>query len=721
MTTPAVSPEHRAELNGSRISAELIEQRGYMTVTADWRERLIEMGCPAWSVREDDAFPGLVIPMYDAKTGGYIGYQFKPRVPQLPPGRDKPVKYVSPKGMSNRLDTHPAVRELVLDAASPLWITEGMKKADSIASLGWAVVSLTGVWNWRREDRTLAEWEDIPLHGRTVIVCFDSDALTNPQVRHAMNRLVAWLRKKAGAQGRVFYLPVPDQVNDTPVKGVDDYLAAGGSPEALRAAATERPPGAHVARDASFTDAFLTDTVCSEALAGHYLYTGGLGWMRYQGNRWSEVNEAAVVEEIRNWAKLQWGEVLEEHKQDQSKEVGERIDNWRRVLTSSRLKALASLARGALLQDAAAFDSHPDLLNCPNGVVDLRTGELLEPDPAYLMTKVTGVPYDPAAVHPDFELALTALPDDVRDWYRVRIGQAFTGHMTSDDLMIVQQGGGKNGKSSVMVALQRAAGSYHVLISDRVILGNHDQHPTELMDLKGARIALLEETPSARQLNVQQMKKVVGTPQITARRIRQDSVTFDASHSLFINTNFAPAVAETDHGTWRRLAMLRFPYTYRPRQEDVTGPMDRLSDQTLRDRLKTQQPGQEAALAWAVKGAVQWYASGYPDIPQRVVRDTDTWRMDGDIIMSFAEQRLEFGPEYRVSLSDLFRCFDMWLPTTGHKGWTQKTFQSRFGGHDKIQERHAEYGVRRVGAATVRAWWGVRVDPKAPDGQLALT
>lgn len=711
----ALAPQHAAELNGSRISQEIITRRGYTTVGPDQREQLVELGCPAWAVREDDAFPGLVIPMYDAKTGGYTGFQFKPRVPQLPPGKDKPVKYVSPKGMNNRLDTHPAVRDMVLDATRPLWITEGMKKSDAIASLGYATVGLTGVWNWRREDRTLAEWEDIPLHGRTVIVCFDSDAMTNPQVRHAMNRLVAWLRKKTGPDGKVYYLPVPDKVGDTAVKGVDDFLAAGGTAADLYAAATERAPGAHAAKDASFTDAFLTDTVCSEALAGHYLYTGGLGWMRYDGSRWAEVNEAAVVEEIRLWVKHQWEEVLEEHKRDQSREVSERVEQWKRIMASARLKALASLARGALLQDAAAFDAHPDLLNCPNGVVDLRTGELLEPDPAYLMTKVTGASYVPGAVSQDFSAALGALPVEVQGWYQVRMGQAVTGYMTSDDVMVVQQGGGKNGKSTLAAALTRALGSYHVLVSDRVILGNPDQHPTELMDLKGARLALMEETPEARQLNVQQLKKVVGTPQITARRIRQDPVTFAASHSLFVNTNFRPAVAETDYGTWRRLALLVFPYTFRSRPEELRGPLDRLGDPHLRDRLLSRFDGPQAALAWMVAGAVQWYAQGFPALPPAVVADTEEWRREGDLILAFADQRLIFEPGAHARLPDLFQAFGQWLVSTGHKPWGQKTFHARFQAHDRVADKGAVYEQRRIGETKFRAWWNVRINPDVTD------
>lgn len=704
-----LSEAHREELNSSRISSDLIEQRGYRTVGADWRQQLIDMGCPVWAVKSDDAFPGLVLPMFRVRTGEYIGFQFKPASPQPRPGTDKPMKYVGPKGQGNRLDVHPSCADRVADVSRPLWITEGVKKSDALASRDLAVVAITGVWNWRNTEGTLGDWEDVPILGRTVIVCFDADAAVNPQVRNAMIRLVGWLRSKGAAS--VKYLPVPDKVGDTPVKGVDDYLAAGGTLQALSAYASEKAPEAPSSRDAAFSDAFLTDTVCAEALDGSYLFSPGLGWMHYDGAKWAEANEAMIVEEIRQWAKGHWNDVLEEYKKDQSRDVKARVDGWKQILTSSRLKALASLARGPLICRAQEFDSHPDLLNTPNGVVDLTTGELLDSDPSYRFTKITGVPYVPGAMDPDFSHALCALPDDVQGWYQVRVGQALTGYMPPDDLMLVQQGTGENGKSTLAVPLTRAAGSYHVLVSDRVILGNSDQHPTEFMELMGARLALMEETPEARQLNVQQLKKVVGTPQITARKIRQDSVTFDATHSLFVNTNFAPAVVETDHATWRRLALVKFPYTFRKRQEDVTGPMDRLGDPELRERCRTRPEAAQAALAWAVQGAVSWYTNRrvFPPVPPRVEQDTDAWRMEGDLIMSFTDDRLEFGPEYETPTAEMFQAFSEWLMPTGHKGWTQKTFRSRFEGHDKIASRHVEY-YRHMTRG--RLWRCVRLKPK---------
>lgn len=708
----ALEPQHLAELNSSRIDSGLIEQRGYVTLGAGDRDKLRELGCPAWAIRSDDAFPGLFLPMYRARTGEYIGFQFKPAVPQPKPGTEKPVKYATPTGMGNRLDVHPSCTDRVSDPSRPLWITEGVKKSDALATRDLAVVTLTGVWNWRNKEGTLGDWEDVPLKGRTVIVCFDSDAPTNPSVRHAMMRIVGWLRESRGAT--VYYLPVPDKVGETAVKGVDDYLAAGGTLEELRSAASERAPQAPTSTDAAFTDAFLTDTVCEEALDGSFLHSPGLGWMRYDGTRWREANESLIVEEIRQWAKGHWENVVEEYKRDQSRDVRSRMDGWRQILTSGRLKALASLARGPLHAEPFEFDSHPDLLNTPGGVVDLRSGELMDPDPSYRFTKVTGVVYVPGATDPDFTTALCALPEDVQGWYQTRIGQAFTGYMPPDDVMLVQQGSGENGKSTLAVPLTRAAGSYSVLVSDRVILGNSDQHPTELMELMGARLALMEETPEARQLNVQQLKRVVGTPQITARKIRQDSVTFDATHSLFVNTNFAPAVVETDHATWRRLALVRFPYTFRKRQEDVTGPRDRLGDPALRERCRTQEGTAQAALAWAVQGAVRWYAAGnvFGEMPERVTADTLEWRRKGDLIMTFLEDHLETDPEYVVRSADLFQEFGRLLLAQGQHAWSQKTFNSRFEGHDQVAARRVVYARHRTMGSV---WKGVRIAPKEQD------
>lgn len=709
-----LSDHHLSELKSSCVSQEIIESRGYRTVTEEERGELVEMGVPVWATRSETAFPGLLIPMYRA-TGEQISYQFKPAAPQKAPGRDgKPMKYVSLRGTPNVLDVHPSSNESVRGSEAPLWVTEGVKKADALASRGIAAIALTGVWNWRGKTGALGDWEDVPLKDRTVVICFDADARENRMVMLAMRRFGAWLTSKKVQT--VQYLIVPAEVNGVKVKGVDDYFAAGGDLAGLRDAAVKQLP-TDGAKDAKFSDSYLAETVCEESLVGRYLWAMGEGWLEFDGSRWASSSEVKVTEEVRRWAKDRFQDTLDEQRRDVNRDMKDDLSGWRSVLSIGRIGALVKLAKGLLFTDIKLFDADPDLLNTPNGVVDLRTGELLPPDASYLMTKVTGVEYKPGFRCSDFDTALESLPPEVHEWYQIRMGQAFTGHMTPDDLLIVQQGGGENGKSSLNVPLSKAAGSYYVMISHRVLTGDGSQHPTELMEFRGARLAMMEETPEARRLDPQTLRMVIGTPQITARKIRQDTVTFDATHSMFVNTNFKPVVTETDHGTWRRLALLVFPYRFRKSSEACEGPWDKVGDPDLRLRLLENPEGHQAALAWAVEGAVKWYANNrtMPTAPKHVRQATREWREEGDEIMSFLGEEATFGRDLYTPSIDLYNKFTEWSGQRGGKPWSVKLFKSRFEVHEVVRERQVSYTVKKVHGKAVKVWDGVKLQPPTDD------
>lgn len=716
-TSLSLLPGHLRELEESMISPGTMEARGYETLygTDEDKARLKELRIPRWAWRDDMAFPGILMPMYRV-TGEEIGYQWKPALPQEAPG-GKQQKYASQTGVPNRLDVPPPVADAVRDPSSPLWITEGIKKGDCLASLGKAVITLTGVFNWRSKMGTLGDWEDIPLQGRTAVICFDSDARANRNVLSAMQRLGRWLESKGAV---VRYLIVPESVNGTEVKGVDDFFHAGGTLEALGQASMEQLP--NEARDATFTDRVLADTVCSEELDGRFRWAAGLGWMQWTGKVWREATEVTVTETVSRWALEQYHQAVDRQHSGTGRDLGAATEGWRGVLSASRVGAVVRLAKGTLECDAEAFDRDPDLMNCPNGIVDLRTGTLTPHDPDMLMTKITGADFVKAATHPDWDKALEALPEDVVDWFQIRVGQALTGHMTPDDLVVICQGGGENGKSTVYDGLALAAGRYHVQVSDRTMMGGAtDNHPTEIMDLMGARYAVLEETPEASRLDTNRLKKLAGTREITGRRIRQDPVTFEATHSLFINSNHKPVVNETDHGTWRRLALLVWPFTFRKPGQPLKGPMDRHGDPTLRERIKLNPQALEAALAWMAAGARRWYELEkiMPGQPDQVQRDTLAWRKTADLVLAFATEHLEFDLDRFVSSSELRSVFNDWLREKGAKDWGDKTFSARFGGHDLVSQNGVHYKIVKNGpglsskavnppkGSTVRAWVGV--------------
>lgn len=716
-----LDPVHAAELSASEINDPVSAARGYRTLYGSEGDRALlkELRIPRWAWRDESAFPGLLIPMYRV-TGEVVAHQFKPAVPQQVGPEGKAQKYASPTGTPNHIDVPLTAGPDVQGGAVPLWITEGVKKADCLASRDRAVVAITGVWNWRNKMGTLGDWEDIPISGRPVVVCFDSDAREKRPVLLAMKRFGAWLESKGASEVR--YLIVPGEVDGTPVKGVDDFFHAGGSMEGL-AEASVRELSVEGAKDAAFSDASLAVQLCDEHLDGTYRWASGLGWMRWDGKVWKTATEATITETVRRWVLESFSAVMAQQRSDPNRDFKSQMDGWRSVLGVGRIGGLVRLSKGILECGASDFDADPDLLNCPNGVADLRSGSLLPADPDLLMTKITGVDYVRGAVHPDWDKALEAVPEDVREWYRLRIGQAITGHMTPDDLAVICQGGGSNGKTTVADAMASAVGSYHMVVSDRAMLGRaSDNHPTEMMDFLGARYAVLEETPEAKQLDVVRLKKLTGTPEIEARRIRQDPVTFTATHSLFVNTNYKPVVSETDHGTWRRLALVRFPYTYRRNAAECRGAGDRVGDAALRQRVKTGPQAQEAVLAWMVAGAMRWYALDriMPEPPDRVAADTLAWREESDPILGFLNDMVHFDPAAHVMSSELFTAFGGWMKERNNKEWSSKTFTARFGGHDACSQRGVDHklirhrdGLSRLNgardhAASYRAWTGLR-------------
>ena len=180
-------------LEESGISQDVVEARGYRTV--ETRSELKRLG---FSERQCNK-PGLLIPVY-SPTGDIATYQYRPDQPRIDK-KGKSVKYETPSGSRMVLDVHPFARERLGNPAVPLFITEGIKKGDSLVSRSLCAVALLGVWAWRgRNDdgglTALAEWDYVALNDREVYIVFDSDVMLKPQVHRAMVRLKAFLESR---------------------------------------------------------------------------------------------------------------------------------------------------------------------------------------------------------------------------------------------------------------------------------------------------------------------------------------------------------------------------------------------------------------------------------------------------------------------------------------------------------------------------------------------
>ena len=132
--------------------------------------------------------------------------------------------------MTARLDVPTRSKEGIKDPSIELWFTEGQTKSDALVTHGLCAVALLGVWNFKGKNEfggvtLLSDFDEIALN-RVINIVFDSDVMTKPPVRAALDRLTEHLQRR-GATVNAVYLPGG---SDGKV-GVDDYLLTHTSDE----------------------------------------------------------------------------------------------------------------------------------------------------------------------------------------------------------------------------------------------------------------------------------------------------------------------------------------------------------------------------------------------------------------------------------------------------------------------------------------------------------
>ena len=257
----------------------------------------------------------------------------------------------------------------------------------------------------------------------------------------------------------------------------------------------------------------------------------------------------------------------------------------------------------------------PMLLNCRNGVLDLRTGQLGPHEPDLLLTKMAGAAYRPDVDGETFGAFLEAIqPQEAMRRFLARLlGHALEGRVVTH-LLPIFFGTGANGKSTLIDAVIAALGDYGDAADPELLTARtYDAHPTGVADLFGLRVAILHESDHGRRLAEGTVKRLTGGDRLKARRMREDFWSFPPSHTFVMLTNHKPLVQGTDEGIWRRLRLV--PFT-------VTIPVDE-RDEHLGEKLAAEA---DAVLAWLVAGHHDWKTSGWPSPTRSSRRPTSTGR-----------------------------------------------------------------------------------------------
>jgi putative DNA primase/helicase len=408
------------------------------------------------------------------------------------------------------------------------------------------------------------------------------------------------------------------------------------------------------------------------------------GWLLWDGSRWQNSKGLMHMTAIRDFLRIkaqhltewaEWADGDEKQKEKwplwaKARAHELRSDSMRAALERTAQSNPASLAI------PEQFDADRMLLGTPEGTVDLRTGELRASDRADYITRQTAVAPAATGTMPRtwFSFLDRIFNGDAEliGLMQRLAGYALTGE-TREHKVFIFHGTGRNGKSTLLSALQGIMNDYATSVSSGVFLeSRNSEHPTGLAGLRGARLAVGSELPAGRTWNEEVVKALTGDDKISARFMRQDFFEFDPQCTLIIPGNRKPSFK--DVGPAMRARVVLVPFTVHiPEAEQ---------DRGLDGKLKAEWP---AILRWAIEGAVRWQRDGLC-IPESVRAASRDYMDAEDHIGNFLADATEARPDGKVAGADLFERFKEWQEEQGIRGtWTRKAMTTA------LQERGVEY------------------------------
>ena len=529
-------------------------------------------------------------------------------------------------------------------------LVEGETDSLTCWLVGLPALGLPGKKTWRSCWRHLAAPEKEILQGLEVFFWEEPDAgLRNPR-----NPLELLPREEIARDlPRLRVLPAPREFKD-----LSEAHCQGREVKPLVAELKKkaRPPEPPPVPGEGFSLSDLGNARRLVAQHGQDLRYSYLAkkWFHWTGQVW-QIDRSGEVERR---AKTVIADIYKEAADTDNFKQREALGKF--ALQSEDSKRIVAMVRQAqsepvipvLPQD---FDRDPWLLNCLNGTVDLRTGELRPHDRADRLTCLASADYQPDAPCDTWERFIYMIQADnieVYEFLQRALGYSLTGSCREQCLFMFW-GSGANGKSTLVNLMTRLLGNYARNTPVETLLARNKmgEIPTDLARLDGPRFVTAKEVDRGRRLSESLVKELTGQDTITARFLYAEYFDFVPQFKLFLSTNNKPVIRGTDNAIWRRIHFVRFPLELAKKDQD----------EDLPEKLWAEAPG---ILAWLVRGCLTWQQGGL-DPPAEVLEATAEYRAEMDVLQDFLKDCCLEAPEHSATAAELYGAYCNWADDQG--------------------------------------------------------
>ena len=553
---------------------------------------------------------------------------------------------------------------LVVGAADRMvFLTEGEKDCRRLGSLGLlATTNPGGAGKWR------SEYID-NLVDRHVAILPDND---DPGRKHALDIAKSLIGKAASV--RVIELSGLGNRGD-----VSDWLNAGHEADELQNLAENTPnldaDGLDELEERWGFGSTQQRSSCSELQNAERLVrqhgqdlrfcSAFNAWLIWDGTRWKRDDRGLVVLRAKRTVRGIYREAAA------AKDLTERnkLSGWAcRSERAAQIAGMLKLAESepAIPISAEELDTQAFLLNCRNGVVDLKTGDRKPHERNHLITKLAPVEFNPDAQCPRWERFLEEVFEphpDIIEFMQRAIGYTLTGDVREECLFLLH-GSGRNEKGVLLKTIEAALADYACTADFSAFIQNrNDSGPRDdIANMCGRRLVISQEAREGAAFAESLLKWLTGGDRVRARRLYENSFEFDPTFKIWLATNHRPEIRGNDPGIWSRIKLIPFDVSFEGRE-----------DRSLKATLRAELPG---ILAWAVRGCLDWQHDGL-QFPESITTATEEYRHESDQVGRFIDDRCVTGEFATAKGRPLYSEYKKWAADAGEDVLSETAFGRR--------------------------------------------
>lgn len=313
------------------------------------------------------------------------------------------------------------------------------------------------------------------------------------------------------------------------------------------------------------------------------------------------------------------------------------------------------------------LDAYSDYLNCQNGIVNLRNGELMPHDPNFMMSKICNAEYDNVSgKKPErwlkFIADITGGDKELEHYLQKCVGYSLTGSV-KEQCAFFLYGIGNNGKSTFIETLADMLGDYASNAQPETIMMKRDGSGginSDIARLKSARLVSTEEPTEGVRLNEGLVKQLTGGGKVTCRFLFGDEFEYAPEFKIWIATNHKPVIRGTDVGIWRRIRLIPF-------EVNIEHP-----DKQLKYKMREEM---SQIMKWAVDGCLMYQREGL-EPPERVRKSTEEYKSEMDLLETFMDACIviDYTVQDAIPANELYSVYQAWANANNEYVMTSRKF-----------------------------------------------